>query len=480
MTFPITDLYAILPELIIVLYACIILVFDPFISNEKKVHLAWTSLLALGLAFFASYRFMSLEIEAFSGMFILDPFSTFFKFLFYTITAITILMSINYLKLEGVHLGEYYAFLLLATSGMMLMVSGSDLITIYLGLELTAISLYVLAGFKRFEPKSTEASAKYFVLSSFSSGILLYGISLLYGLTGTTHLKGVSAFIVQTEFSGPALILAVILLVIGFGFKVAAVPFHMWAPDVYQGAPTSVTAFMSVGPKAASFAIFLRVFLEAFGGIKENWTALLIVLSVATMILGNVVAISQTNIKRMLAYSSIAHAGYALIGLVVGNQDGISSLLLYLFIYAFMNLGAFGVVILIRRGEMEGVEIKDFSGLAKRNPLAALVMLVFMFSLTGIPPTAGFIGKFYIFMAAVQADLVWLAVIGVLLSAVSAYYYLRVVMVMYMQEPEQEFELATSPAMSIALLVAVGVIMAIGVYPDPIVSYAQSSILNIQ
>jgi NADH-quinone oxidoreductase subunit N len=237
---------------------------------------------------------------------------------------------------------------------------------------------------------------------------------------------------------------------------------------------------MSVGPKAASFAIFLRVFLEAFGGIKENWTALLIVLSVATMILGNVVAISQTNIKRMLAYSSIAHAGYALIGLVVGNQDGISSLLLYLFIYAFMNLGAFGVVILIRRGEMEGVEIKDFSGLAKRNPLAALVMLVFMFSLTGIPPTAGFIGKFYIFMAAVQADLVWLAVIGVLLSAVSAYYYLRVVMVMYMQEPEQEFELATSPAMSIALLVAVGVIMAIGVYPDPIVSYAQSSILNIQ
>ena len=206
-------------------------------------------------------------------------------------------------------------------------------------------------------------------------------------MTGTTHLKGVSSFIVQTDFSGPAVILALILLVIGFGFKVAAVPFHMWTPDVYQGAPTSVTAFMSVGPKAASFAIFLRVFLEAFGGIKENWTALLIVLSVATMILGNVVAISQTNIKRMLAYSSIAHAGYALIGLVVGNQEGISSLILYLFIYAFMNLGAFGVVILLRRGETEGVEIKDFAGLAKRNPLAGLVMLVFMFSLTGIPPT---------------------------------------------------------------------------------------------
>ncbi len=478
MTFPITDLYAILPELIIVFYACIILVFDPFFSHKLKGVFAYTSLGFLGIACFASYRFMSLEVHAFSGMFVLDAFSTFFKFLFYIIAALTILMSINYLKIEGVHLGEYYAFLLLATSGMMLMVSGADLITIYLGLELTAISLYVLAGLKRFDPKSTEASAKYFVLSSFSSGILLYGISILYGLTGTTNLRGVATFLGQSDFSGPAVILSVILLVIGFGFKVGAVPFHMWTPDVYQGAPTSVTAFMSVGPKAASFAIFLRVFLEAFGGIKDNWTALLIVLSVATMILGNVVAIAQNNIKRMLAYSSIAHAGYALIGLVVGNQDGISSLILYLFIYAFMNLGAFGVIILLRRGEMEGVEIKDLSGLAKRNPLAALVMLIFMFSLTGIPPTAGFIGKFYIFMAAVQADLVWLAVVGVLLSAVSAYYYLRVVMVMYMQEPEHEFDLASSPAISFALLIAVAVVMFIGVYPDPIVSYAQSSILN--
>jgi NADH-quinone oxidoreductase subunit N len=235
---------------------------------------------------------------------------------------------------------------------------------------------------------------------------------------------------------------------------------------------------MSVGPKAASFAIFLRVFLEALGGIKENWTTLLIVLSVATMILGNVVAIAQSNIKRMLAYSSIAHAGYALIGLIVGNQNGISSLILYLFVYAFMNLGAFGVVILLRKGGVEGEEIKDLSGLAKKNPLSALVMLIFMFSLTGLPPTAGFIGKFYIFMAAIEANLVWLAVVGVLFSAVSAYYYLRVVMVMYMEEPEHEFDLATSPAISFALLVAVGVVMVVGVYPEPVVHYAQSAVLH--
>ena len=480
MTVPLSDLYAILPELIIVLYACIVLAFDPFIPKARKGDLAFTSLLALGLAFFASYRFMNMEIQAFSNMFVLDPFSTFFKFLFYIITALTILLSINYLKIEEVHLGEYYAFLLLATSGMMVMVSGADLITIYLGLELMSISLYVLAGFKRFEEKSTEASAKYFVLSSFSSGILLYGISILYGLTGTTNLNGIANFLSQSDLSGPAVLLAMVLLVIGLGFKVAAVPFHMWTPDVYQGAPTSVTAFMSVGPKAASFAIFLRIFLEALGGIKENWTTLLIVLSVATMILGNVVAIAQSNIKRMLAYSSIAHAGYALIGLIVGNQDGISSLILYLFVYTFMNLGAFGVVILLRKGSVEGEEIKDLSGLAKKNPLAALVMLIFMFSLTGLPPTAGFIGKFYIFMAAVQANLVWLAVVGVLLSAVSAYYYLRVVMVMYMQEPEHEFDLAISPSISFALLVAVGVVMVVGVYPEPVVHYAQSSTLRFR
>jgi NADH-quinone oxidoreductase subunit N len=350
-----------------------------------------------------------------------------------------------------------------------------------------SLSLYILSGFKRYERRSIEASAKYFVLGSFSSGVLLFGISLLYGLSGSTQLEDMGRVFqtFKTE-ADPALLLAMILLVVGFGFKVAAVPFHMWTPDVYEGAPTSVTAYMSVATKAASFAAFLRVFMEALGPIEDSWKTLLIALSVITMVVGNVVAIVQTNIKRMLAYSSIAHAGYALIGLVVGTDLGIFSLMLYMAIYAFMNLGAFGVVILLRQGQQQTTlqpdsgddEISNFTGLARNHRLAAFVMLVFMFSLTGIPPTAGFVAKFYIFMAAVDTGLVWLAVVGVLFSAVSAYYYLRVVMLMYMKEPESQAKLAVSPAITVALWVATLVILGVGVYPNPLVEYAQSALLK--
>ena len=294
-----------------------------------------------------------------------------------------------------------------------------------------SLSLYVLAGFKRFEARSLEAAAKYFVLGAFSSGILLYGISLMFGVAGSTRLAAIAAAVGSRGLDDPALVVALILLVVGFGFKIAVVPFHMWTPDVYEGAPTSVTAFMAVASKAASFGAFLRVFLEGLGGLKANWYGLFLVVCVATMVLGNVVAIVQTNIKRMLAYSSIAHAGYALIGVVVAGQTeaegavrtlGVSSVMLYLAVYAFMTLGAFAVVAMLRKGGLEGDEIEDFTGLAKRQPLAAFLMLVFMVSLAGIPPTAGFIGKFYLFMAAVKAGLTWLAVVAVLFAAVSAYY----------------------------------------------------------
>jgi NADH-quinone oxidoreductase subunit N len=413
-------------------------------------------------------------------MFVLDPFGNFFKLLLYAAAAMTILFSMSYLKREGIDLGEYHAFILLATCGMMILVSSSDLITVFLGLELTSISFYILAGFKRFEAKSLEASAKYFILGSFSSAILLFGISLLYGLSGTTNLEALSQHLRGDETANPGFILATILLVVGFGFKVAIVPFHMWTPDVYEGAPTPVTAFLSVGSKAASFAVFLRVFVDALGGIQSDWRPLLILLAVVTIVLGNVVALVQTHIKRMLAYSSIAHAGYALIGLIVGDRIGIMSLMVYMLTYVFMTLGAFGVVMLLRRGEVEGDEIDDFAGLAGKNRLAAFAMLIFMFSLAGIPPTAGFIAKFYVFMAAVNAHLIWLVVLAVIFSAVSAYFYLRVVMVMYMKEPDGAVQVIAPPAAVIALAVAAAAVLVIGIYPGPFLDFAQSAVLTIR
>jgi NADH-quinone oxidoreductase subunit N len=472
------DVAAILPELMIAAGACAILLIDLVLPRTARGWLAYLSLVIIGTAGAATLSVSTEHVEAFGGLFILDPFSSYFKLLLYLATALTILLSIRYLEIERIHVGEYYAFLLFATCGLMVMVSSGDLITIFLGLELAAVSLYILVGLNRHELRPIEASAKYFVLGSLSAAIFLYGMSLMFGVMGTTQL-GAAATALAGNGGGPVLMMAMIFLLVGFGFKVAVVPFHMWTPDVYEGAPTSVTAYMSVAMKAATFAVFLRVFLEVFWPVKPHWAAWLIGLALATMLLGNLAAIAQQNIKRMLAYSSIAHAGYAMIGLIVGGDLGTMSLMLYLTIYTVMNLGAFGVVIVMRRVGVAGEQISDLSGLAKEQPAAALAMLIFMFSLAGIPPTAGFIAKFYLFMAAVNAGLAWLAVAGVLLSAVSAYYYLRVVMIMYMKEPTGPIELAWSPSAVTALVVILVVTLAIGIYPTPLVNYAQDAILRV-
>ena len=436
MTPSLIDLGAILPELLIVGAACLLLVLDPITPSSKKDYLAWMCLGSLVVCMFISAGDLSHRVLAFSDLVIIDPYAAFWKLLLYVISGLTILFSMTYLKEEKIELAEYYAFILLSLAGMMIMVSGADLLTIYLGIELMSIPLYIMAGFKRFEAKSIESSAKYFILGSFSSGILLYGISLLYGVSGSTKLTDIALAINDRGFDDPLVLLSTMLLIVGFGFKVSAVPFHMWTPDVYQGAPTSVTAFMSVASKAASFAAFLRVLLEGFGGVKPSWQGLILMLCLVTLALGNIVAIVQTNVKRMLAYSSIAHAGYALIGIVVAGSmangepiaaRGVSSLMLYLAIYSFMTLGAFTMVGILRRGGLEGEELDDFSGLSKRHKGAAFLMMVFMVSLAGIPPTAGFMGKFYLFMAAVNAGMAWLAVIGLIFAAISAFYYLRVV-----------------------------------------------------
>jgi NADH-quinone oxidoreductase subunit N len=410
-------------------------------------------------------------------MFISDGYSTFFKLIFVVNVILSVLISIKYIAVERVNHGEYYALILFSTIGMMIMASAGDLIVLYLGLELMALSTYVLAGFIRHDVKSNEAALKYFLLGAFSSAFLLYGISIIYGLTGTTDLRGIAFFINERGLSDNfSLLLSVIFLTVAFGFKIAAAPFHMWAPDVYEGAPTSITAFMSVGPKAAGFAVLGRVFMVAFVSVKVEWAAILVPLSILTMAVGNIVALSQTNIKRMLAYSSIAHAGYALLGIITANNEGLASVMNYLMIYAFMNIGAFAVIIMLRSEGFKGESIYDYQGLSKTHPLAAVLMLIFMFSLTGIPPTAGFIGKLYIFMSAINAGYTWLVIIAVIFSAISAYFYLRVVMYMYMREPKETVTLTTSFSNGVALGITTFAVLFIGVLPSFLLNLAKAAI----
>jgi NADH-quinone oxidoreductase subunit N len=465
---------------------------DPVLHPSKKDGLAWLSLGTLAVCMGLTASQMSHAASAFGGLVVIDAYGCFWKLLLYFVTSLTVLLSYSYLKEERLYFGEYYGFILLALAGMMVMVSAADLLTIYLGTELMSLSLYVMAGLKRSEPRSLEASAKYFVLGAFSSGILLYGISLLYGATGSTRLPAIAAAISGRSLDDPLLLFATILLAVGFSFKLAVVPFHMWTPDVYQGAPTSVTAFMAVASKAASFGAFLRVFVEGLGGLKANWSAIFLLLCLATLVLGNVMALVQTNVKRMLAYSSIAHAGYALIGVVAAGRlgglasstNGIASVLLYLALYAFMTFGAFAIVAMLRKGRIEGEEIEDFTGLAKHHPLAALLMMIFMVSLAGIPPTAGFIGKFYVFMSAVEAGMTWLAVVALIFAVISAYYYLRLVMVMYMLEPGEVTatspRLVMSPTLSIVLACAVAGVVIFGFYPNPLVNLATQAVLTLK
>ncbi|HEY3197469.1 MAG TPA: NADH-quinone oxidoreductase subunit N [Nitrospirales bacterium] len=482
-----SDLLAILPELLVMTAGCLVLLLDPLLSAARKEWLAYVSLASLVAAFVVAYWFIGLPPRSvFSGLYVLDAYGTFWKLMLIFFSALTVLLAKANLSQEKIDLPEFYAFILISLSGMMVMVSGTDLLVIYLGIELMSISLYIMVGFKRSERHAMEAAAKYFILGSLSSGILLYGISLLYGRTGSTTLGAIKAGVAILPAGDPILLLAMTLLVVGFGFKVAAVPFHMWTPDVYEGAPTSVTAYLAVASKAASFGAFVRVFIEALGGLKTNWQLLLVTICIATIILGNVLAIVQTNIKRMLAYSSIAHAGYALIGLVVADAAGTAGVMLYLALYGFMTLGAFTVVTMLRKGGLEGDEIADFTGLAKRNKWAALLMLLFMVSLTGIPPTAGFIAKLYIFMAAVSAHLTWLAVLAVIFAAVSAYFYLGVIMVMYMREPGEvegspghEVRLAASPAATVVLAIAALGVVLLGLFPGAIVKAAQNAILPL-
>jgi len=469
-----SDFYYILPELVLTAGSLLVLIVDVMLPKDRRAALAWVTLAVIGATMVSLLPFRGVNTEVANGLMAVDGFGLFFKFVFLLAAAITVLMSIRYLAIEGASPGEYYFLILCAALGMMVMAGGIDLVTIFIGLETMAVSFYILAGFIKPSQRSNEAAVKYFLLGAFSLGILLYGMSLMYGLSGTTNLRAMAGSFTGMQ-QDPRLVLAVILVVAGVGFKIAAVPFHMWAPDVYEGAPTPITAFLSVGSKAASFAMLIRIFLEGLPSMAADWQLLFWTLSVITMTVGNVAAVTQSNVKRMLAYSSVAHAGYVLIGIVANTTRGITATLVYLLIYLFMQLGAFAVVILLRRSDVAGEELKDFSGLAFRNPFAAFAMLLFMLSLGGIPPTAGFMGKFWLFSAAIDAQYYWLAVIGVLNSAISLYYYVRIVVFMYLKKEAIGSEPTTSPALGVVLAVAVAATLIIGVYPRFLFEVADAS-----
>ena len=482
MKIPEIELYLIAPEIVITVFGLLVLLVDVFSpKGGKKDYLGWLSLIGVIIAFFYTLPLIGSVKAGFTGMFISDGYAVFFKILFLIIAFLTILISIGFIKREGIEFGEYYALIFFATLGMMLMASGAHLITIFLGLETMSISIYVLAGMMREDRRSVEAALKYFLLGAFATGFLLYGMALIYGATGSLYLKEVASYIASKNLlRSPMLLMSLVLLTIGFGFKIAAVPFHMWTPDVYEGAPTSITAFMATGVKAAGFAALVRVFFSALPAFRPDWTSIMWLIAVATMTVGNIVAISQTNIKRMLAYSSIAHAGYILVAFVSGNDLGISGILFYLMAYTFMSIGAFTCVILLGKKGEENTSITDYAGIGFKYPLLAAAMTIFLLSMAGIPPLGGFMAKFYIFSAAVKSKFYWLAILGVLNSAVSVYYYLRVTVLMYFRESEREITgLQFSPASVIALILTTAGTFYLGIFPSFVLSLAQKSIIGL-
>ena len=466
----------VLPLCAVALAAIVVLLAGLRVSEDDSEGLGLLTLASLGVALVLTFGIIGQNGIAFAGAIAVDTYSAFFEIAILIAAMFTVMMSLDYAAENRIPGAEYYSLVLFSALGMMLMATAGDLIVIFLGLETMSITVYVLAGIQRHNPKSNEAAMKYFLMGAFSTGFLLYGIALVYGATGSIKLAAIhDAIATGAMSSNPMLLLGIGLLVIGFGFKVAAVPFHMWTPDVYEGAPTPVTAFMAVGVKLAAFAAFLRVFLVDFGALGPHWQSILWVIAALTMTGGNVIAVVQTNIKRMLAYSAIAHAGYLLLGMAAGVGSG-PAILYYLLAYAFTNLGAFAVVIALEhRGAVTNL-ISDFRGLAERQPLLAGAMTIFLLSLVGVPPLAGFVGKFYIFSSALHQGYVRLVIIAVLNSVVSAYYYFYVIVAMYMQEGGVEVErMSARPALVAAIGLAALATIAIGAYPQPYITSAANA-----
>lgn len=477
------DLVLFSPALVVFAAAIVVMLWEAMARpQDKRVLMGFTvaaMLVSLGLAV---TMHTPAPTPGFGGLVRFDDWSIFFNVVFLTSGVLSVLLSHDYLERIGVRIGEYYSLALFGVFGMMLMGMGADLMLLFVALEVMSISFYVLSAIKRGDPRSVESGFKYFIMGSVASGILLYGVSFLYGATGSTSLEGIRAA-VQAGAHGPLLAVGVTFVLVGFCFKVAAVPFHMWTPDVYEGAPSSVTAFMATGVKAASFAAFGRVLFVGFLGLKEDWSLALALVAGATMLVGNIAALVQPDLKRMLAYSSIAHAGYLMMALVavdgagVGGNAQVSGLLFYLLAYTFMNLGAFAVITLMAGDGQDHTRLSNLAGLAKRHPWLAAGLSLCLLSLAGIPPTMGFVGKFYLFAAAVRGDQVALAVVGALSGAIGVYYYLRPIVVMYMHDEEGEpMQLQASPAAAGALAVASLALLVFGLFPGQVLAMAREGV----
>ena len=477
-----TDLWAILPILVLTGWTCVLLLLDLFIPRRNK---AWTAALAvLGLiAAMVATILQAGQIHiGFSSMVVADGFAVFLNLLFLGSGIIAIMLAYDYLKRLGIERGEYYTLLLFSIIGMLLMAVAADLIVVFLSLELLSIPLYVLAGFAQGRPSSEESALKYFLMGAFASGFVVYGVALVFGATGNTSFSTIAQAVGTASTNLTLLLIGAAFVLVGFGFKVAAVPFHMWTPDVYQGAPSSVTAFMSIGAKAAGFAALFRIFITALPELASDLTPILWALAAATMILGNIVAIAQTNIKRLLAYSSIAHAGYILMALVpFGDptvaRDAVAAALFYLVAYALTNFTAWSVVIALEQMDEKGLDLEDYAGLGKKHPWLAVAMTVAMLSFTGIPPTLGLVGKFFLFRTAIAGGFVGLALIGVITSLVSAFYYLRVVVIMYMREGDPQ--VSRAPWLQFAAVVTALATVVLSIVASPLLTWASQALLEL-
>ena len=476
------DFQVILPLVVLTTWACVLLLVVAFGVGQRPWLVPFLTLLALISTAVFVFPPFGRESEAFGGLLVQDGFSSFINLLLLLGGLLTLALSYNYLRRMALARGEFYALMLFSIGGMMLMGMAADLIVVFLALELLSIPLYVLAAFARPEANSEEAGLKYFLLGAFASGFLLYGIALVYGATGTTVLTGIFVA-AQNGLEQPIfLVLGAALILVGLGFKIAAVPFHMWTPDVYHGAPTAVTAFMALGAKAGGFAALLRTFVVAFPAVSEQMAPVLWAVTAATLIIGNLAAIAQNNVKRMLAYSSISHAGFILMAIVAYADDAarfdvVASALFYLLAFAFASFGSWAVVMTLEQREGKGLEFKDYAGLGKRNPGLALAMAVFMLSFTGVPPTLGFAGKFFLFRAVLEGGYIGLAIVGVLASLISAYYYLRLVVVMYMQEGSPEVHRETWLNLTAGFSAAATVLLFI--FSQSLFAWASSAVLKL-
>ena len=464
-----TDTLNIAPIAGTIVLSLVVIMINALKKNPLQAEY-WVSLVGIGVNIALAVWTFPVRGTAFEGTMLTGGFASLTTAIFLVAAGLTIILSKDYIAKIGVNFGEFYHLILMAAAGMMTFAAGTDLVVTFIGLELMSVCLYVLAGISRRLHKSNEAALKYFLLGAFASGFFLYGIALIYGMTGTTNILAIAQNVAAYK-AEPLFLVGAGLLLVGFAFKVGAVPFHMWVPDVYEGAPTMVSAFMSTGAKAAAFAALLLVFTSAFDFMHASMNTVLAVLSVASMLIGNIVAISQSNIKRMLAYSSIAHAGYMLIGLTAGGDLGLAGVLFYLVSYVFTNLGAFGIASMIENAEQQGTDLENFRGLYYRRPLLAVLMGVFMFSLIGIPPLAGFFGKYYIFIAAIEQGYTWLTIIGVITSMISVYYYLRVVVLMFFQTAEEGERPRVAAGGAVALLLSAFGVLIVGLFPSIVLGW---------